>query len=129
MFSGRWDEGNIFALTNQTDSRIPLRVKNFGTQEKYITVNGHVQPAHSMKQYVKVSLRSENFRHEVQRLRFINAAGHNFIFPVFPSSCDVKIIAMDGIYLPKPKETNRLILNPGLCVPIVGITSQALVLM
>lgn len=51
MFTGTDEQGNIVVLNNETDSQLHLNIKNFGGKERYITVNGQVLPAHSIKQY------------------------------------------------------------------------------
>jgi len=101
IFNGSRTTGNIVALNTDAHSLLDLDYKDILGKSKYITVNGQYAPT------AEISLNTTT------RLRFVNAGGHVWVFPLFPTSCKAHLIANDGVYLDEPIETNRLILPIG----------------
>jgi len=88
-------------LSEYFHSHLPTQIRNFGGNDRYVLVNGLYQPLIQMK------------LGETIRVRFINAGQFAFVNPTVPNTCEMHVIALDGVYVTKSFQTPRVILPSG----------------
>ena len=96
-------KANLMAIAAASASALPQSASNMARRDSYVLVNGQLNPILTLA------------RNEPRRLRVVNGNGALFVRLGFatPATCNMTVLAMDGIYHAAPASVTRLSIPAG----------------